>query len=472
MQTFSPFDKDIRDLHPDDLAILKSVSEGWYVEYKKAVVSTRALAKAISAFANTYGGWLFLGVEQLAPDNPVAGSFPGIPENQLEAIQQRLRQSVAEYLSPTPHFETKIFRGPCSEIGLLKGKVLIAVEIPQSHTAPHVHKDGRIYRRVGDSSEPKPETDRFVLDQLWRRSEPIREMIRKWVKRDPEFSEAEAKVPYLRLLLCVDPWFQRDAWVSAPFSEIRRILNSHEIGIRSIAFDTVYPMTSGFIARHQQGNDPYNYVLTWTIRRDLSCDIVFPLPQYTPKDADILYTECADYKYVQTFIEILKEQGHTQPKIADLNYVMSVLISVVSKYRRLLKLADLDGRFHFKARWLNVWRLLPFIDIETVLSDFKEYGLPMSLDSNVTVPIGEGPESFKLIPEFEKEDGENEKEEVISIFQAHIIFALVTQAFGVTTISDDNSDINMIPYDELMATTDRAMIVQRNRTRNKLRRDS
>ena len=93
----------------------------------------------------------------------------------------------------------------------------------------------------------------------------------------------------------------------------------------------------------------------------------------------------------------------------------------------------------------------------------------MSLDSNVTVPIGEGPESFKLIPEIEKEDGENEKEEVISIFQAHIIFALVTQAFGVTTISDDNSDINMIPYDELMATTDRAMIVQRNRTRNKPR---
>lgn len=195
MQTYSPFDKDIRALRLDDLATLKSVSEGWYVEYKKEAVNTRALAKAISAFANTYGGWLFLGVEQLASDNPVAGSFPGIPENQLEAIQQRLRQSVAEYLSPTPYFETEIFRGPCSEIDLPEGKALVAIEIPQSHTTPHVHKDGRIYRRVGDSSEPKPETDRFVLDQLWRRSEPIRKMIRKWVERDPEFSEAEAKAP-------------------------------------------------------------------------------------------------------------------------------------------------------------------------------------------------------------------------------------------------------------------------------------
>jgi len=467
MQTYSPFDKDIRALRPDDLAILKFVSEGWYVEYKKEVVNTRRLAKAVSAFANTYGGWLFLGVEQLESKDPVAGSFPGIPENQLDAIQQRLRQSVAEYLSPTPHFETKVFRGPCSEIGLPEGKVLIAIEIPQSHTAPHVHKDGRIYRRVADSSEPKPETDRFVLDQLWRRSEPIREMIRKWVERDPEFSEAEAEAPYLRLLLCVDPWFQRDAWVSAPFSEIRSILNSHETGIPSIALDTVYPTTSGFIARHQQGNDPYNYVLTWRIRRNLSCDIAFPLPQYTPEHADILYTECADYKYVHTFIEILKEQGHTQPKIADLNFVMSVLISVVSKYRRLLKLADLDGSFHFKARWLNVWRLLPFIDVETVLSDFQEYGLPISLDSNVSVPIGEGPESFKQIPRRKKENDKGEQEEVISISHAYIIFALLARAFGVTIVSDNDSDINMIPYDELKAASDRAMIVQLNRTRNK-----
>ena len=466
MQTFSPFDKDIRDLRPDDLVILKSVREGWYVEYKKEVVSTRALAKAISAFANTYGGWLFLGVEQLASDNSVAGSFPGIPENQLEAIQQRLRQSVAEYLSPTPHFETKIFRGPCSEIGLLKGKVIIAIEIPQSHTTPHVHKDGRIYRRVGDSSEPKPETDRFILDQLWRRAEPVRDRIQKWVERGPELSEAEAKVPYLRLLLCVDPWFQRDAWVSAPFSEIRGILNSHEIGIQSISFDTVYPMTSGFLARHLQGNDPYNYGLTWKMWRDLSCDICLPLPQYNSNDLNSLIAEWNGYKYGKTFTNILREQGHSQLNIVDLNFVMSVLISVVSKYRRLLKLADLDGRFHFKARWLNVWRLLPFIDIETVLSDFKECGLPMSLDSHVTVPIGEGPESFRLIPEIEKEDGEDKQEDIISIYQAYAIFALVAQAFGVTTISDDNSDIK-IPYSELMATSDRAMIVQRNRTRNK-----
>ena len=40
---------------------------------------------------------------------------------------------------------------------------MVVVEIPQSRAAPHVHKDGRIYRRVADASEPKPETDRLSL---------------------------------------------------------------------------------------------------------------------------------------------------------------------------------------------------------------------------------------------------------------------------------------------------------------------
>ena len=191
MQLYSPFDKAINDLQPADLSRLKDVSEGWYVEYKSKLVNPSSLAKAVSAFANTYGGWLFLGVKEHSKGDSVAGEFPGIPEIEVDSALQSLRHSVAEKLNPTPFFETRVLRGPCAEIGLTEGVSVVAIEIPQSQTAPHVHKDGRIYRRVADGSEPKPETDRFILDQLWRRSEPIREGTRKWVKHDPEFSDAE-----------------------------------------------------------------------------------------------------------------------------------------------------------------------------------------------------------------------------------------------------------------------------------------
>ena len=226
MRTYSPFNRAISDLQPADLAILETVSEGWHVEDKSELVSARALAKAVSAFANTYGGWLFLGVKERSKDDPVADAFPGLPDRGLDGALQRLRHSAAEYLNPTPHFEEKILRGPCIEIGLAGARSVVAIEVPQSYTAPHVHKDGRIYRRVADGSEPKPETDRFVLDELWRRAQPIRKMTRDWVKRDPEFSKAEAKTPYVRLLLCVDLWCQRDPKLGLRLPEVRSILAS------------------------------------------------------------------------------------------------------------------------------------------------------------------------------------------------------------------------------------------------------
>ena len=381
MQRYSPFKKAIRDLQPPDLTILRDIHEGWYVEYKSQVVKASALAKSLSAFANTYGGWLFIGVQEQSGDNTVAGEFPGIPKEDVDGTLQSLRHSAADHLNPTPFFETTVLRGPCAENGLAEGRAIIAVEIPQSHTAPHVHKDGCIYRRVADGSEPKPETDRFVLDQLWRRADPIRERTREWIERDPEFSQEEKEIPYVRVLLCVDPWRQHAARLGARLPEIRRILTSHTIaGIPSVPFDTVYTTSGGLIARQLKGNDPHNYVLTWRIRRDLSCDIVLPLPFYAPSAPSDLIIELDGYVNAPCFIDILKKHKYPRPRIADLNFLMNILTGVVSQYRRLLKLADAEGKFYFKARVLNAWRMVPFVDVETVLSEFKAHGLPMVMD--------------------------------------------------------------------------------------------
>jgi predicted HTH transcriptional regulator len=55
---FNPFVKKLEQLESSDLAILKEVAEGWYVEYKSILLDTRKIAKSIAAFANHYGGWL------------------------------------------------------------------------------------------------------------------------------------------------------------------------------------------------------------------------------------------------------------------------------------------------------------------------------------------------------------------------------------------------------------------------------
>ena len=267
------------------------------------------------------------------------------------------------------------------------------------------------------------------------------------------------EMPYVRLLLCVDPWQQHDPWLDAPFSEIRSILSSTETGVMSYILDTVYTMGGEIIGRQLKDNDPYNYGMTWRIRRDMSCDIVLPLSFYAPGGLGNLHIDLEGYEQKDFFIKILREQGHMQPRIADLNFLMNLLIGSISKYRRLLKLADAKGEFYFKARVLNAWRVLPFVDIETVLSEFETHGLPMIMDSTVTFPFGDEPESFSSIPELKIEDSEH-KEAVVSTGLAISMFAIIANTFGVSIIVDDHE---MIPYPELEAIGGRALTVQENR---------
>ena len=463
MPKYSPFDIPITDLQPADLAILTSVSEGWYVDYKRELINAGAMAKAVSAFANTYGGWLFLGVSERSKDDPVAGEFPGLSNRDVDVAQQRLRQSAAEHVNPTPFFQTEVLRGPCVEIGLAEGASVVVVEIPQSQTAPHIHKDGRIYRRVADGSEPKPETDRFLLDQLWHRAEPIRKMTREWIEQDPEFSEVEDEKPYLRLLLCVDPWRQQETTLDKPLSQIREIMNGQE-DISSVPFDTVYAIPGGFIARQVRNNDPHNYTMTWIMRLDLRCEIVLPLPLYAPDSLDELCVDLDGYQHLELYMEILKKQGHVEPRVADLNFLMSALLGTVSQYRRLLDLAGVKRQFHAKARVLNAWRIVPFIDAETILNGFLEHGLPMIMDSTVTVPEGYAPDSFKIIYEASAEH----KDHMYAAIQAVLVFEAIATAFGIPTVEGTNMRQEMgTRYSELLATGARAMRVQQNRNKRR-----
>lgn len=70
-------------------------------------------------------------------------------------------------------------------------------QVPWGPEAPYIHKDGRIYRRVGDGSETRPENDRFILDQLWSRSVKITREYAGWIGRELETSEAEEHAAYV-----------------------------------------------------------------------------------------------------------------------------------------------------------------------------------------------------------------------------------------------------------------------------------
>ncbi|RYD02758.1 hypothetical protein N752_23545 [Desulforamulus aquiferis] len=158
----NPFGKPIEQLEEDDLNILikEETSEGLYVEYKEDFPTH--LAKIVASFANTFGGWIIIGVDARNPRN-VPTSFTGI--NIARDPKDRFRHICRDNISPVPLFSSKlIVKSSDPEKGIL------VIRVPESAYPPHITKDGRIYRRNMEGSDPVGETDRHILERLFEKS--------------------------------------------------------------------------------------------------------------------------------------------------------------------------------------------------------------------------------------------------------------------------------------------------------------
>ena len=56
---------------------------------------------------------------------------------------------------------------------------MILVYIDKGYKTPYLTNDGRIYRRVGEGSDPVPETDRYTMQKLFERSSILKEELKK-----------------------------------------------------------------------------------------------------------------------------------------------------------------------------------------------------------------------------------------------------------------------------------------------------
>ena len=120
---------DIKDhLSEDD-------GETFFFEYKSDDESPKKLIKEVSAFANTYGGYIFLGV---ADDKTIEGC--------KKWDEQRIHITIHEQITPTPIFDVKTF--DC------EGKIVYIIKIEEGNMPPYITNKGQIYERVSSGSFP------------------------------------------------------------------------------------------------------------------------------------------------------------------------------------------------------------------------------------------------------------------------------------------------------------------------------
>ena len=419
--TFNPFSKDIELVTATDLLVLKDVAEGWYIEYKSEAFDTKKIGKSLAAFANHYGGWIFYGVKGAKDGSNRAESFPGFEKHEVSLLIERIRNAAKDIINPSPYYEHKIVDGPCHEIGLNSDKSIVIVAIPSGIDTPYIHADGRIYRRIADSSDPKPETDRFTLDFLWQRGQRRRDKLTAFLEIIPILSGQDDETSFIDLFLLPDPLGASGQQSKLDFPTFRELMKTQRSPGFHIPCDNFYTMSEGYIARQINNNNPYRLVLTW--RHYFSGFSIISIPFSSIKITQLnaghwLY----GYEQEQAMIDIIKQGQNKDSYLVDLNQLIVVIVATIAQQRQLMKNGLIKGLLYAKVALHNIGRRIPFIDTETYIDFVHQNGLPVIQSNGAFAPPGKTFETLRMISE---KQGTTENEQELLVNQYVEAFSLI-----------------------------------------------
>lgn len=399
MRDYGLFDKPLRALDLDDLTVLRSTYEGWHVDYKKSLVHDYgSLAKHVSSFANSYGGWLFFGVDQVRGNgHNTAGAFVGIPDSAVPDSLNRLRVAATQWVSPPVYYSERVLAGPSEQLSVPAGRSIVAVKIPQSDETPHIHKDGRIYRRKADSSEPESETNRVLLDQLWERR-------RNHDARQQALEEQQTSSAYFepRLTVChllLRPAHQQDAPNRHTFTDLIRLFTDKPPdGSLGLVFDHFQPIFNGVVARSVNRNPLDRPGITF--RLDTACNAVvsFPLSSasLSGMPVETLRPFLRGYNQAQELQNLLRASPSDGLTIVDLNFLVFQLWGALAVYLRLLSAAGLAPTGYVRGRVFNMKNRVPFLDVPAYTAQLQSHGIPFGLDADVWLPGAQVDQCFYI----------------------------------------------------------------------------
>lgn len=478
MSQYNPFGKSYRELDVADLEKLRSVSEGWYVEYKNSLPSAKSVAKSVSAFSNTHGGWLWYGVDAPSDSAGCAQAFPGIPITDVPASLERIRDSVAGHLNPHPHFETAVFKGPCDVLGLDSDRSIISVRIPAGHNPPYVHSSGVIYVRVGDRSDPVPEADRNRLRLLFNRARLARRELKKFLRST---SENLSAIPHVQLFLLPDPYDERRWRHTVTFADFVKVMRSHGATTElpsnaffSVVYGEVQSVRRGFLARSRQ-QQLTSLTSSFRFTRRGEMVLTFPLTTTSGGRSEVARF-LRGYDYAERFVK-LDTGSLTVIDVSLLYLVLADALYKARKLRELCKFPDDIGETKLMGTIRSARGTVPFIDTEWFIEHCEQHGLPIVADAEAPFPSSNPEDAISInlfVPDSDPEPAPANLSAQVQAFAEALgpCLALV-EALGVPAPEElyieNESDAwasAMQAYPSSWITLlDRALRVQQNRQR-------
>jgi hypothetical protein len=307
---------------------------------------------------------------------------------------------VKHHIDPVPIFFPLV-------ITLDTGHLVLTVYVPDKQETPFITKDGRIYRRTHDSSDPVPETSRYALDQLVERGKEVSKRFARFSKDERTFSKAEED-GWLKIYISPYPFglIEHPRVVSTSVIETLLeaskkliqipLLDKPEFPISGkIEFNAAYPTPNSIVLRHVDiQNESFNS-LAIELDRFGRAKIFIPLQQIQLKDYDLSSLRSRlVYQQIFNRIKAQPDQRSTYLHFFDISKAWLGIATLVNYYLDWLGKSNTLTDFQVALELDEVWRYVPFYDLDEWGQHVEQFGLPVLMRNYVRFPEEEGKGQF------------------------------------------------------------------------------
>lgn len=138
--------------------------ENFFFEFKDADVKNQKITNEVCAFANTYGGYIFIGVSD---NKDIVGCG--------EWSEERIQNLICDSITPLPSYDIRKF--------IIDGKSLVIVKVDEGSRPPYITNKGEIFERVSSGCRKLVNSDR--LSAIYRKTQEQQTRIEQRLKFEP-----------------------------------------------------------------------------------------------------------------------------------------------------------------------------------------------------------------------------------------------------------------------------------------------
>jgi len=347
----------------------KEVQEGYQVEFKSELSDTvkKKIPKIITSFANSEGGWLFIGVDEKTGDIDKLQKPPRTDFSQI--IAQLLR----EHASPLPAFEARFLKAPQSNYGVL------AVYVYEGNDPPYI-TDGTVYIRNGSSSEPQ-RSQRADIDHLYQKAKDFDAWVDRFCKRKIYYPMDTLKTG--QIVVC-NTYILNANHIQSTLSAKDWIEWADRfISLKSNQFDSYMYSGNSIVFRNSKVLGTAQISVLFELFFDYSVKIHMPLQRY-----DVSHENA-----VNKLIRATGQQHIDEFMFLDGYIACKVFQYLIQQYFDFLRSEGIDYTgFVYRMELENAHDSLLYFDSDAYIRYVQKHGIPFCCKEQMMLP----PSTFSL----------------------------------------------------------------------------